>query len=94
MINLWIRKNLHIQGADPELREYLKALLTTANPEYIEAKTFGRWTGNISQYIHQFAELDNGSLVIPRGQLDHLLNDLGRDWEVQDDRVTPESEKI
>ncbi len=94
MINLWIRKNLHIRKADPELREYLKALLTTANPEYIEAKTFGRWTGNIPQYIHQFAELGNGSLVIPRGQLDHLLNDLGRDWEVQDDRVTPESEKI
>ena len=93
-MRLKIRRNLHIQGADPELRDYLKSLLTTVNPDYVEAKTFGRWTGNIEQYIKQYTELDDGGIVIPRGQLNHLLNDLGREWEVQDDRVAPESEKI
>ncbi len=93
-MKLTIRKNLQIQGADPELRSYLKSLLTTVNPDYVEAKTFGRWTGNIEQYIKQYTELDDGTIVIPRGQLNHLISDLGREWEVKDDRVTPESEKI
>ena len=55
-MKLKIRKNISIQGADQELKEYLKSLLTTLNPEYVEAKTFGRWTGNITQYIKQYTE--------------------------------------
>jgi superfamily II DNA or RNA helicase len=93
-MRLKIRTNLTIQGADRELKDYLKSLLTTVNPEYVEAKTFGRWTGNIPQHIMQYSEENDGALVIPRGQLHHLLNDLGRDWEVEDCRVAPESEKI
>ncbi len=93
-MKLTIRRNLEIQGADQELKEYLKSLLTTVNPEYVEAKTFGRWTGHIEQYIRQFTETKEGGLIIPRGQLHHLLNDLSREWEVQDNRVTPESEKL
>lgn len=93
-MKLKIRKDLHIRGADPELRDYLKSLLTTLNPEYVEAKTFGRWTGHIPQYIRQFVEKPDGELVIPRGQLHHILHDLGRVWEVQDERVAPEAEKI
>jgi superfamily II DNA or RNA helicase len=64
------------------------------NPEWVEARTFGRWTGNIDQHVRQFTETEDGDLIVPRGQLDHLLNDLGRSWEVQDERVTPEAEKI
>ncbi len=93
-MRLKIRRNLHIQGADPELRDYLKSLLTTLNPEYVEAKTFGRSVWKIKQYIKQYTELDDGGIVIPRGQLNHLMNDLGREWEVEDNRVAPESEKI
>ena len=93
-MKLRICKSLHIQGADQELRDYLKSLLTMVNPEWVEAKTFGRWTGNIDQHIRQFTETGDGELIVPRGQLDHLLYDLGRDWEVQDERVAPESEKI
>jgi superfamily II DNA or RNA helicase len=89
-----IRKDIRIQGADAELREYLKELLTTANPEWITAKTFGRWTGNMPQFIHQFKEVGQ-DLFVPRGLYDHLLNDLGREWaEIVDERVTPEAEKI
>jgi superfamily II DNA or RNA helicase len=94
IMKLTIRRNLEIQGADQELKEYLKSLLTTVNPEYVEAKTFGRWTGHIEQYIKQFTETKEGKLVIPRGQLHHLLTDLGREWEVEDNRVAPESEKL
>ena len=93
MVKMRIRRDLHIQEGDPELVIYLKSLLTTLNPEYVEAKTFGRWTGNIPQYIKQYTESD-GELTLPRGQLEHLLMDLGRDWEINDQRVAPESEKI
>ncbi len=93
MIKLRIRRNLHVQGADQELKNYLKDLLTMTNPEWIEAKTFGRYTGKIPQYIKQYED-QKDEFILPRGQLEHLLNDLGREWEVQDQRVTPESEKI
>ncbi len=89
-----IRKDIRLRGIDVELRDYLKALLTTANPEWITAKTFGRWTGNIPQFIHQFKEVGE-ELLVPRGLLDHILHDLGREWEeVVDKRVTPRAEKI
>ena len=93
-MKLKIRRDLQIQGADQELKAYLKDLLTSLNPKYVDAVTFGRWTRGIPQYIHQWEETKDGDLIIPRGQLYHLLNDLGRDWEVQDERVAPESEKI
>lgn len=92
-MKLKIRKNLHIQGADQELKNYLKDLLTMTNPEWIEAKTFKRYTGKIPQYIKQYEDRKE-EFIIPRGQLEHLLNDLGREWEVQDERVAPESEKL
>lgn len=93
-MKLYVKKDIQIEGADKELREYLKSLLTTANPEFIDAKTFGRWTGNIEQFIYQFKE-QGENITIPRGLLDHVLNDLGREFEeVIDTRVTPAAEKI
>ncbi len=92
-MKLRIHRNLHIQGVDQELKNYLKDLLTMVNPKFIEAKTFGRWAGNIPQYIKQYEE-QGEEFIIPRGQLEHLLNDLGRKWEIQDERVAPESEKV
>ncbi|RLC09099.1 MAG: hypothetical protein DRI24_22360, partial [Deltaproteobacteria bacterium] len=93
-MKLHVRKDLSLQGADAELREYLKALLTTVNPEYIDAKTFGRWTGGIDQFLYQFAE-SGEDMTLPRGLLDHVLNDLGREFEeILDERVTPAAEKI
>ncbi len=92
MLTLRIRNNLEIQEADQELKDYLKSLLTTLNPYWVEAQTFGRWLGNIPKYLHQLSEED-GRLIIPRGMLEHLLYDLGREWRVIDERVAPEAEK-
>lgn len=90
---LTITNNLRIQGADSELQEYLKALLTTLNPEWVEAQTFGRWTGNIPKFIQQYSE-EGEIFQVPRGMLAHIVEDLGREWDITDLRVTPESEKI
>jgi superfamily II DNA or RNA helicase len=93
-MKLYVKKDLQVREADEELREYLKALLTTVNPEFIDAKTFGRWTGNIEQFIHQYVETGK-DITIPRGLLDHVLNDLGREFEeIIDERVTPAAEKV
>ncbi len=94
VLKITVRNKIEIQNPDEELRDYLKDLLTLLNPEWLEAQTFGRFTGNIPKRIHQFSEADSGSLIIPKGLLEHLLNDLERDYELTDERVAPESEKI
>lgn len=83
---------IRIRGADPELSTYLKDLLTTLNPKWITAEAFGRWTGEIPKYLYQFQE-HKDYLLIPRGMLEHLLLDLGREWEIEDLRVSPAAEK-
>lgn len=93
MIKLRIANNLELREADQELKEYLKELLTILNPEWLDAQNFGRWTGNIPKYISQYHE--EGDLVtIPRGILVHLVEDLGREFDIDDRRVAPEAEKL
>ncbi len=71
----------------------LKELLTTINPEWLNAQNFGRWTGSIPKTIKQFEE-KNGSFFVPRGLLEHITEDLGQSWTIVDERVAPQSEKI
>lgn len=91
-MELRIRNQLEIRGADQELKEYLQALLTLLNPEWLDAKTFGRWLGDIPKHISQYKE-DGDRVIVPRGILVHLLEDLGKTWEVSDERVAPEAEE-
>lgn len=93
MLTLRVRNKLEIRKPDQELREYLKSLLTMVNPSWVEAQTFGRWAGNIPKHLYQFSE-EEDTLTVPRGMLEHILYDLGREWNVVDERVAPESEKI
>jgi superfamily II DNA or RNA helicase len=89
-LQIRIRNNLEIQGASPELRNYLQELLTLTNPVWIEAKAFGRYTANIPQYIRQF-EFEDRRMIVPRGLLEHLVNDLNLVWELTDERAAPEA---
>lgn len=92
-LKLYIRNNLILEGADQELKEYLRELLTTVNPEWLNAQHFGRYTKGIPKNIVQFVE-EGDRFVIPRGLLSHVLEDLGREFDVTDHRIVPESEKI
>jgi len=89
-LQIRIRSSLEIQGASPELKSYLQELLTLTNPVWIEAKAFGRFTGNIPQYIRQF-EFEDNRMIVPRGLLEHLVNDLNLEWELTDERADPEA---
>ncbi len=90
VLKIRIRNNLEIQGASPELKRYLEGLLTLTNPVWIEAKAFGRFTGNIPQYIRQY-EFEDHRMIVPRGLLEHLVNDLNLEWELTDERAAPEA---
>ena len=93
MISLRIANNLELKGADQELKEYLKDLLTLLNPDWLDAQNFGRWAGNIPKYITQYTE-EGDLLKVPRGILFHLVADLGREFDIDDRRVEPEAEKL
>ncbi len=92
-MKLRIYKDITIYGINPELKNYLQEYLVTENPEYIEARKFGRYLGNIQQWIVQFQEENDGGFTIPRGMLEHVLIDLGLEFQVEDARVGPEAEK-
>ena len=89
-LQIRIRNNLEIQGASPELKSYLEELLTLVNPVWVEAKAFGRYTANIPQYIRQF-EYEDHCMLVPRGLLEHLINDLDLEWVLIDERAAPEA---
>ena len=89
-LRIRIRNNLEIQGASPELKSYLEGLLTLTNPVWVEAKAFGRYTANIPQYIRQY-EFEDHRMIVPRGLLEHLVNDLALEWELTDERAAPEA---
>lgn len=88
-MKLVISNNLELHNADPELRAYLKDYLTLLNPEWLDAQNFGRWSGHLSKYITQYAEDDAGVVHVPRGILRHVVEDLGREWEIIDQRSFP-----
>lgn len=87
-----IKNNLEIENINKELTQYLKDMLTTTNPEWLEAKNFGRWLKNTPQFIKQYQEVED-KLIIPRGLLSHLLEDLDINWLIEDLRVSPEPEE-
>jgi len=90
-LKLRIQNDLEVMEPSPELRDYLKQLLTITNPAWLEAKKFGRYTRNIERCIYQFEDLGD-RIVIPRGLLYHLLNDLGLSWQLVDNRAAPKVE--
>jgi len=83
-----IRNSIQLTGIDRELKDYLKTYLTTLNPVWLEAETFGRFNRHIPKFLTQYEEVAGG-IVVPRGLLLHLLLDLGREWEIVDERVAP-----
>lgn len=83
-----IANKLKVLAPPPELRQYLKDLLTLPNPEYESAKKFRRPTFGIPKELIQY-ELDGKHLEIPRGLLEHLVEDLGLEFEIEDHTVAP-----
>ncbi len=61
------------------------------NPEWASAQNFGRWTGHIPKFISQYEE-EGEKVIVPRGILVHLVEDLGYSWEINDERVATRSE--
>lgn len=88
-MKLLIKNKLYLSGADQELKSYLREILTVENPQWIEAQTFGRYSRHIPRELSQYAEDKRGVLELPRGILAHLTQDLDRDFQIVDERVSP-----
>ncbi|MBU1708621.1 MAG: DEAD/DEAH box helicase [Proteobacteria bacterium] len=57
-----------ISGAPEPLRKIITTKLTCENPQYRDAKKYGRWVGKrLKPQLYFFREEPDGSLIIPRG---------------------------
>lgn len=91
-MELIIKNRIEIRNPDRELKQYLKDYLTFLNPKWLEAQQFGRWSGNIPKTLTQYEE-SGTSVFLPRGVFRHLVEDLGREFEVIDETVSIPPEK-
>jgi len=90
-MKLIVSNKLTIQETEPEILEYLKALLTIPNPKWESAQAFKRSVRGIPKNLIQY-EIKGKSLEIPRGLLEHVLEDLGYQFDVEDSTVAPACE--
>jgi len=62
-----------LRGATPHLRDALKKQLTIDNPQYLDAKKYGRWMGKkLKPYLH-FYEEESEAIRFPRGYANHAI---------------------
>ena len=76
-----------------ELLKELKGRLSFVNPKWLENDKRGFWNGETAHTL-KFYEIDNGTLIIPRGfmrQLLSLCKRLGVNYTLIDDRRTLDS---
>jgi len=90
-----VNNRAEIWEAPPQLLAEMKAELTVANPLYIEAVRFNRWTGNIPKRLKFYSDRD-GAIVVPRGYVPVAIKKIeasGTRYEISDEtRVGPEVE--
>src|SRR4030067_2026583 len=90
-----VNNRAEIWEAPPQLLAEMKAELTVANPLYIEAVRFNRWTGNIPKRLKFYSDRD-GAIVVPRGYVPVAIKKIeasGTRYEISDEtRVSPEVE--
>jgi len=67
-MKLLIDNNITLFGVPQELRKWLLSILTFRNPLFEEAVKYGRYTGNIPEFI-SMAKTIPGGIIMPRGYL-------------------------
>ena len=70
-MELTIGNELYIQDPSPELLQWARQNLVFENPEYINRKRRGFWTGNTDQYLSLYRVM-SGVLVLPCGVGKHI----------------------
>lgn len=71
-----VSNNLCIEGATTEQKRIITDVMTFSNPKYQEAAKFKRSTWGIPKYIRLY-EVDNGKLILPRGSLSKIIDNVG-----------------
>ncbi|MGV1097974.1 DEAD/DEAH box helicase [Thiovibrio sp. JS02] len=82
-----------LAGASPHLRDALKKELTIDNPQYLDAKKYGRWMGKRLKPFLYFYEEEDDAIRFPRGYANHAIllarKFMRRDPRIIDHRQTP-----
>lgn len=63
---LEVQNVARLYNAPERINKYIRKAMTMDNPEYIEAKQHGRWTGDMDSKIRMYAQFEEG-IVFPRG---------------------------
>jgi len=72
------------------LVKYINKTMTLDNPNYIEAEKYGRWTGNMDQFIKPYS-VTKESITFPRGWTRNCIQILKKNnvqYEIDDQRRT------
>ena len=82
--------NNKAQLVNPDLRtkKYIQKVFTIENPKFEEAEKYGRYTGDIDEYIYLYEDTESG-IIFPRGWTRNalkLLQDKGIEPEIVDNR--------
>ena len=89
-MQITLNSRIKIQNPNDILKDALIDLLRHKNPQYIEAEKLGLSTYNMKEFIHYFEFDAAENMYIPRGmrsQLFGLLNQLGLEAEIKDQRT-------
>ena len=78
------------QLVNPDLgtRKYIQKVFTIENPKFEEAEKYGRYTGNLEEFIYLYEDTQDG-IIFPRGYARNaikLLQDKGTEPEIVDNR--------
>jgi superfamily II DNA or RNA helicase len=88
-MKLIIDNQLSLLNIPAEIKEWFVEQLTFTNPKFEDAVKFGRYIGNIPQYLKMYKSLPAG-IVVPRGYLQMVEDSMigqGLGLSIKDNRV-------
>lgn len=88
-MKLIIDNQLSLLNVPQEIKEWFIEQLTFTNPKFEEAVKFGRYIGNVPEYIKMYRSLPNG-IVVPRGNLQLIEDSMlgqGLGLSIKDNRI-------
>jgi superfamily II DNA or RNA helicase len=72
-VKIVIAKNLKVSGLSEHLTNRLIQKLKITNPKWLENERMGRWNGNVPKILKFYDNIDQDTLLIPRGYIRQLI---------------------
>ncbi len=88
-MKLIIDSQLRLLNAPSDMVDWFRDQLSFPNPKFVEAEKYGRYIGDMEQFIRLYRDLPNG-IVLPRGYLQIIEDTMighGLDISIKDNRI-------